>query len=186
MSEKKDRLREGKTITNMKDMSESEKQKIKPAPQKGEDIFEVVDGDDLEIEGPTTEEQLEVSNDRYLRLMAEFDNYKKRTLNEKMNLLNISNDKIILDIISILDNFERAEPLSDGMSLIYKDIQNKLKKYDVIEIDCKDKVFNTDEHEAITSLPIVDSRPNSIVEVVEKGYKINDRVIRFAKVVVSK
>lgn len=194
MSEEKDRLREGKTITNMKEPSKTEKPEVKPAPQKpveDVDIFEFIDvedGDELEIEGPTTEEQLEVANDRYLRLMAEFENHKKRTVKERTDFSKSCNDSIILDLIGVLDNFERAmkvDTVGDGMKMIYNNFKLMLDRRDIKVIECIDKSFDTNYMDAITTIEN-NLEPGIVLDVIEKGYIQNNRIIRFAKVVVSK
>jgi len=124
-------------------------------------------------------------NNLYLRLRAEFENFKKRISGEKTELIKTANEKLILKIIPIIDNFERAKPLSDGVELIYKDFINVLKDSGVKEIICVGDDFDTDKHEALS---LVDSelKSNTIIDVIEKGYILNGKVIRFAKVIVSK
>jgi len=184
MGENKETLKEGKTISNKKEQSDKPKPKINPAPQKvAEKIINKTPDYEKLLE--KSKEENVILNDKYLRLHAEFDNFRKRTTKEKIDLSKSANEKIILDILPIIDNFERAKPLSDGISLIYKDLQIKLINRGVSEIVCDGVVFDTDLHEAISILPIEDKESGTIIEVVEKGYKLNGKVIRFSKVVVA-
>ncbi len=135
-------------------------------------------------------------NDRYLRLMAEYDNYRKRTLREKSDLIKTAAEKVLVDLLPVVDDFERAlehidsandiEALKEGVHLIYKRFQDFLTKEGVEEIEAIGKPLDTDLHEAIQRVPAQDeSQKGKIVHVVQKGYKLNDKVIRHAKVVVA-
>ena len=135
-------------------------------------------------------------NDRYLRLMAEYDNYRKRTLREKSDLIKTAAEKVLVDLLPVVDDFERAlehidsandiEALKEGVHLIYKRFQDFLIKEGVEEIEAIGKPLDTDLHEAIQRVPAQDeSQKGKIVHVVQKGYKLNDKVIRHAKVVVA-
>lgn len=141
-------------------------------------------------------EQLAASNDKYLRLSAEFDNYRKRTLKEKTEMLKSAGENILVKILPVIDNFERAlnsietsqdkESLKEGVQLIYNNFKDFLKQQGVSEIDAKHQELDTDLHEAITKIPAQDEKlKGKIVDVVEKGYKLNDKVIRFSKVVMG-
>ena len=140
--------------------------------------------------------KLEEINDKYLRLSAEFDNYRKRTLKEKMDLIKNAGEDTIVGILPIIDNFERAiqanektddiKAVNEGVSLIYNNLKGFLTQQGVKEIDAMGKELDVDEHEAITKIPAPsDDLKGKIVDVVEKGYKLNDKVIRFSKVVVG-
>ena len=131
--------------------------------------------------------EMETLNDKYLRLNAEFDNFRKRTIREKEEIQKTSNERIILEMLTVLDNFERAMPLDEGLLIIYNDLNNKLEKYGVSLIECDiDDIFNSDEHEAISTMELLNKEPNTIIDIVEKGYKLNDKVIRYTKVITSK
>lgn len=127
-----------------------------------------------------------VDKDTYLRLASDFENYKRRTNKEKEEYKISSIEKIVLDILPTLDNFERAglNKLDEGVKLIYTNLKNSLNKYGVSEIETFEKVFDAETMEAIASVqaPFMDGK---VVETVEKGYKINNKIIRFAKVVVG-
>ena len=135
-------------------------------------------------------------NDRFLRLYSEFDNYKKRTNKEKLELLSTASEKVILGLLPVVDDFERAisaneksEDLSsikEGFVLIYNKLQQLLKRFDVEEISAKGEEFNTDYHEAVTHFPAQkEEDKGKVMDVTEKGYKIKDKVIRYSKVVVA-
>ena len=143
---------------------------------------------------PTTEELLAEEKDRYIRLYAEFENYKKRTLKEKMEFAQYANTEMMISMLAVLDDFERAikeiakngnEADLKGIELIYQKFKNKLieKGLKPLEVNAGDD-FNVDFHEAITSIPAPSEElKGKIVDVVETGYQLHDRVIRFAKVV---
>lgn len=135
-------------------------------------------------------------NDRYLRLMAEFDNYRKRTLKEKMDLTKYAEEDVIKGILPVVDNMERAikslesatdiNAVKEGIDLIYKKFQEFLEKRGIKEIEALNKELDTDLHEAVTKFaaPSEDLK-GKIIDVIEKGYYLHDKVIRYAKVVVG-
>ena len=143
---------------------------------------------------PTTEELLAEEKDRYIRLYAEFENYKKRTLKEKMEFAQYANTEMMISMLAVLDDFERAikeiakngnEADLKGIELIYQKFKNKLieKGLKPLEVNAGDD-FNVDFHEAITQIPAPsEDLKGKIVDVIETGYQLHDRVIRFAKVV---
>jgi molecular chaperone GrpE len=144
----------------------------------------------------SAEEKLAEMQDRYLRLSAEFDNYRKRTLREKMELSKNAGENILISIIPVMDDFERAmklmETASDsvamksGIDLIYNKFSDFLKQNGIKEIEALNTDFNVDLHEAVTKVAVQDeSRKGKVVEVVAKGYWMHDKVMRFAKVVVG-
>jgi molecular chaperone GrpE len=125
-----------------------------------------------------------VENDKYLRLASEYENYKRRTTKEKEEYFKNANQKILLDILPTLDNFERAGDLEEGVLLIYTNLKNTLIRNGVNEIEAKGLVFNPDTMEAITQIPM-DGMSGKVVDVVEKGYEISGKILRFTKVVVG-
>lgn len=143
---------------------------------------------------PTAEELLSEEKDRYIRLYAEFENYKKRTSKEKMEFFQYANQDMMVSMLGVLDDFERALKeiakngnTSDlqGVELIYQKFKNKLteKGLKTMEVKAGDS-FNVDLHEAITQIPAPsDDLKGKIVDVIETGYILGDKVIRFAKVV---
>lgn len=135
-------------------------------------------------------------NDRFLRLYSEFDNYKKRTNKEKLELLSTASEKVIVGLLPVIDDFERAiaanekseeiSAIKEGFILIYNKLLQLLKRFDVEEIQAKGEEFNTDYHEAITHFPAQkEEDKGKVMDVTEKGYKIKDKVIRYSKVVVA-
>ncbi|MFZ5939312.1 MAG: nucleotide exchange factor GrpE [Bacteroidota bacterium] len=145
---------------------------------------------------PTAEEKLAELQDKYLRLSAEFDNYRKRTMREKGDLLKSANEDLLTRILPVSDDFERAlvsidqatdmDALKTGVHLIFDKFFNFLKQQGIKEIEARNLDFNTDLHEAVTKIPAPDeSLKGKVVDVIEKGYYLNDKVIRFAKVVIG-
>ena len=142
------------------------------------------------------EEQKKELNNKYLHLYSEFDNYKKRTNREKLDLIDTASEKVIINLLPVVDDFERAikanEKLEDvtvlkeGFILIYNKLIQLLKRFDVTEIEAKGEDFNTDLHEAVTHFPAPsEEEKGKVIDVTEKGYKIKGKVIRYAKVVVG-
>ena len=140
-------------------------------------------------------EKNEELNDKYLRLFSEFDNYRKRTAKEKIELSKTASESIMVDLLPILDDFERAlqtmenketDANYEGVLLIYDKFKRTLEQKGLEEINAKDAVFNTDEHEALTNVPVADeSQKGKVLDVIQKGYKLNGKVIRYARVVVG-
>ena len=135
-------------------------------------------------------------NDRFLRLFSEFDNYKKRVSKEKLDLISTASEKVIVSILPIIDDFERAitanekadniDSIKEGFNLIYNKLLQIMKRFDVEEIQAKGEEFNTDYHEAVTHFPAQNEEDKGkVIDVTEKGYKLKDKVIRYAKVVVG-
>ena len=138
------------------------------------------------------EEQLATEKDKNLRLFAEFDNFRKRTAKERIELFGIASQDIMTSLLPILDNFERAFKANkpeenDGYFLIYNQLKSELEKKGLKEIDDPiGKELDTDFHEAITKIPTQnDKEKGKIVDVIEKGYLLSNKVIRYTKVVVA-
>ncbi len=143
-----------------------------------------------------TEDELLELKDKHIRLQAEFDNYRKRTLKERMELLKTASESLLVSILPVIDDFDRAmqtidqgeeeSHIKDGLKLIYAKFQEFLKQNGVKEIVAKEQDFDTDLHEAITKIPApTEDLKGKIVDVVQKGYYLNDKVIRFSKVVIG-
>ena len=141
-------------------------------------------------------EQIEELKDKYLRAVAEFDNYKKRTLKEKAELILNGGEKTIVAILPILDDMERAaasaektddiKALEEGWELIFKKLKKILEGMGVKEIETNDADFNVDFHEAIAMVPgMGDDKKGKVIDCVQTGYTLNDKVIRHAKVAVG-
>ncbi len=142
------------------------------------------------------EEKINELNDKYLRLVAEYDNYRKRTLKEKTELIKTAGEDTLVNFLPVMDNIDRAkksvdeakdiEAVKEGINLIYKHLHNFLKERGIKEIEAVGEVFDTDLHEALTKVPAAeDDMKGKVVDVIEKGYKMNDKVLRYAKVVVG-
>jgi len=143
------------------------------------------------------QDELQGEKDKFLRLFAEFENYKKRTTKERIDLFKTASQDVMLSMLPVLDDFERAlthieddkeaEELRKGVLLIYQKLiaTLKAKGLDVVEAKQGD-VFNADDHEAVTQIPAPsDDMKGKIIDIIEKGYKLGDKVIRFPKVVIG-
>lgn len=142
------------------------------------------------------EEKLAEMQDRYLRLSAEFDNYRKRTLREKLELTKYAGEEIILKLLPVVDDFERAlksmeetsecQSIKTGIDLIYSKFSDFLIQHGVKEIESLNTGFNVDLHDAVARLPVnEEEKKGKVVDVVLKGYYLKDKVIRHARVVVG-
>ena len=134
--------------------------------------------------------------DKYLRLSAEFDNYRKRTLKEKIELMKSGGDDVLKGLLPVVDDFERGlknvdqakdmEAVKEGMNLIYGKFKDFLNQKGLKEIDALNTDFNTDFHEAITKIPVEDkAMSGKIIDVVQKGYTLDEKIIRYSKVVIG-
>ena len=156
-------------------------------------------GEQLIIEELSIEEQLSKDlaseKDKFLRLFAEFENYKKRTSKERIDLFKTANQEVLQAILPVMDDFDRAlteitksedENLIKGVELIHSKLKDTLfsKGLEVVEIKSGDD-FNADFAEAITQIPAGDKLKGKVVDVIEKGYKLGDKIIRFPKVVIG-
>lgn len=135
-------------------------------------------------------------NDKYIRLYAEFDNFKRRTLKERVELIQTSNKDVMISLIPVLDDFDRAiksiETTSDitsikeGVALIQHKLKGILSQKGLKEMESKGKTFDADLHEGIANVPTEeDNLKGKVVDELEKGYFLNDKVIRFAKVIIG-
>jgi molecular chaperone GrpE len=134
--------------------------------------------------------------DKYLRLSAEFDNYRKRTLKEKIELTKTAGESILVNILPVMDDFERAvkmvenapdsKAMKEGIDLIYNKLRDFLKQNGIKEIESDNREFDTDLHEAVTSIPAPEKKmKGKVVDTIQKGYYLHDKVIRFSKVVIG-
>ncbi len=150
----------------------------------------------LEKEISLLNEKNEEIKDKYLRLVAEYDNYRKRTAKEKLELREIATNTVLQELLPILDDFDRAleycqkstdeNSITEGINIIHKKIKEFFKSKAIEEIDAMHKEFDTDFHEAVTKIPAPSKKlKGKVVDVIQKGYKLNDKVIRYSKVVVG-
>jgi len=141
-------------------------------------------------------EELQESKDKYLRLAAEFDNFKRRNAKERVELIQTAGRDVIADLLDVLDDFERAQKqfetdediklVKEGLTLIFNKLRNKLQSKGLKPMESIGKDFNADLHEAITEIPVPDDLKGKVADEVIKGYYLNDKIIRHAKVVVGK
>jgi molecular chaperone GrpE len=141
-------------------------------------------------------EKLNDISDKHLRLQAEFDNFRRRTIKEKADLIKSGGESVLVNILPVIDDFERAlDSLKDvpdddagkqGTTLIYNKFEEFLKQNNVKEIEALNQDFDVDLHEALTKIPAPDEKlKGKVVDVIQKGYLLNEKVIRFAKVVIG-
>lgn len=171
---------------------------VENTPTDGVDVEE--NANEVVEEEVSVEEKLQKEiatlNDKYLRLFAEFDNFKRRTQKERIELLQTAGKDIIVSLLPVLDDFERAlkatetatdvAPVREGVLLIQSKLKGLLNQKGLKEIESLNTAFNTDLHEAITQIPSAnDDQKGKVLDELEKGYTLNDKVIRFAKVVVG-
>jgi molecular chaperone GrpE len=177
---------EEKEVDGQKQKSTSTKTKIARAKKKPEEPSKI----------RKLEKELQEQKEKYLRLSADFDNYRKRTLKEKIELSKQAGEEIFAKILPVLDNLERAmkaveeakdlEAVKEGMHLIYNMFNEYLVQQGLREIEAMHQEFDTDIHDAVTKIPAPDKNlKGKIVDVIERGYFLNDKVLRYAKVVIG-
>ena len=142
----------------------------------------------------TDEDKYNELNDKYLRLYSDFENYRRRTAKERLDLLKSAGEDILTDLLPVLDDFERAlknmgdanKEVKEGVDLIYNKFKNTLNSKGLEPFHSIEAAFDPDFHEAVTKIPAPSKKMRGkVVDEIEKGYKLNDKVIRFAKVVVG-
>ena len=167
-----------------------------PQDEQAENAAPMTHEEELEKELETAQETIEEQKDKYLRLSAEFDNYRKRTMKEKAELILNGGEKSLSSILPVVDDFERAiktmetatdvQAVKEGVELIYNKFMATLAQNGVKMIETKDQPLNTDYHEAIAVIPAPsEAQKGKILDCVQTGYTLNDKVLRHAKVVVG-
>ena len=152
--------------------------------------------DDANTELAVLQKNLKEAQNKYLRLAAEFDNYRKRTMREKMELIQTAGESLLTDILPLVDDFERGievaaqaedmDAVREGMNIIYNKLRDFLTNHGVKEIKAMNEPFDADWHEAIANIPAPsDDMKGKIMDVTQKGYTLNDKIIRYPKVVVG-
>jgi molecular chaperone GrpE len=179
---KTDKEQERSTETPVEPAMAGDKEAADPIEkQAGQDLFKKI------------QDELAEAKDKYLRLYAEFDNYRRRTSREKLDMVQGANEQLLKALLPVLDDFDRAEKAfrelnnkeAEGLLLIHNKYKKVLEQFGVKTMEM-DGNFNADLHEAITQVPVSDdAQKGKIVEVIEKGYLLNDKVIRFAKVIIG-
>ena len=145
---------------------------------------------------PTAEEKYAELNDRFIRLYAEFENFRRRSNKERLDVISSANAGLLKDLLPVLDDFERAiinndqvtdiEIVKEGFALIHNKFKSILDSKGLKEMNAKGESFDSELHEAIANIPVSeDNQKGKVIDDIEKGYYLNDRVIRFAKVVVG-
>jgi molecular chaperone GrpE len=164
--------------------------------EQAEDATPLTHEEELEKELEKAQEEIEEQKDKYLRLSAEFDNYRKRTMKEKAELILNGGEKSLSSILPVVDDFERAiktmetatdvNAVKEGVELIYNKFMAVLAQNGVKVIETKDQPLDTDYHEAIAVIPAPsEAQKGKILDCVQTGYTLNDKVLRHAKVVVG-
>lgn len=146
--------------------------------------------------GEKLQAELEEQKDKYLRLFAEFENFKRRTRQEKDEFAKIANRDIVTALLEVLDDCDRAEKqmqssedvkqIKEGVTLVFNKLRNKLQSKGVKPMESINTDFDVEKHEAIAELPAGEDKTGKVVDEAEKGYYLHDKIIRFAKVVVGK
>lgn len=189
-------------------MFNKKKKEEEPIIENNQAEQEIVETQTEEVETAPVEPVIELSveeklqlensnlNDKYLRLFAEFDNYKRRTQKERVELLQTAGKDVVVSLLPVLDDFERAlkatenatevAAIREGVMLVQTKLKSILSQKGLKEMESINTAFDTDIHEAITKIPAPsDDLKGKVVDELEKGYTLNDKVIRFAKVVVG-
>lgn len=185
-----------------KDLKEKQEETVEATPQEQASAETTVEAEEptaeekLQKELDDTKAELEKSKKEYMFLLAEFDNFRKRTLKEKSELIKNAAEGAMKDLLPVLDDFERAiqatsesndvESIKEGVNLIYNKFVKYLEQKGVTAIESQDADFDTEYHEAVTTFPTDDeSKKGKVIDTVQKGYVMNDKVIRHSKVVVG-
>jgi molecular chaperone GrpE len=183
---------------NLNDMLKKKKKEDTQNTDYNESV--ATEGNDVMTEEPTPEELLKqevaLANDKYLRLYAEFDNFRRRTAKERQELLQTAGLDVITSLLPVLDDFDRAgrhlenttdvNAVKEGITLIQQKLKNILGQKGLKEMQSIGTAFDPELHEAITNIPApTDDQKGKVIDEVEKGYYLNDKVARHAKVVVG-
>ena len=187
---------------DMKEANEQAKMQNAEEPEVGINADENMGGTTHLNEPLTNEPELEIirhelgeMKDKYIRKVAEFENYKKRNLKERMELIQTAGKEVIIDMLEVLDDCERAEKQlstldekgKEGVMLVFNKLKNLLMAKGLKPMETINKEFNPDIHEAITEIPAPnDEQKGKVIDEIQKGYYLNDKIIRYAKVVVGK
>lgn len=176
---------EGQSCANVADEEQPSTDTM--AEEKADEANEFVE--------PSQEEVIAIWRDKYMRLQAEFDNYRKRTLREKMDMVATAGADVLKVMLTVLDDMHRAvaaseksddfAALREGEKLVLQKFEEALRQKNVTEIDALDKEFNPDFHEAVARFAAGEDKKGLVIDVVQRGYMLGDKVLRYAKVVVG-
>ena len=180
----------GKTLDGVEKLINDVFKKNKPEDAEFEE--EAINPKDVEI--AELKKEMDELRDKYVRLYADFDNFKKRSAKEKLEIIQTASKDVIKELLPVVDDFERAlkalegdTEAKNGMQLIYNKLVNNLASKGLTAMETLGKDFDVDMHEAITELPVTDpAQAGKVINEVEKGYYLNGKLIRFAKVIVGK
>ena len=178
-------------MSEEKDLKDNDQNKNMKETKEAEPVIEREDEKEI-----LPEDRYKELNDKYIRIHAEFDNYRKRSNKEKLDLISTAGESVIKDLLPIIDDFERAidnntkvediELVREGLVLILNKFRGVLESKGLKPMDSPGAVFDVDIHEAISNIPAPKKKlKGKVIEALEKGYYLNDKVIRFAKVVVG-
>lgn len=192
-AKKSQNIDETEELNNI-ETTETTKEPIDEAQSQTE--AETAETDTLSEEVASLKEKVEQLTKEKLLLMADFDNYRKRTIKEKADLIKSGGEECLKNLLPVIDDFERSlqalntstdvEALVEGVNLIYNKFKGYLAQNGVKEIETADAPFDTEYHEAVTTFPVEDpEKKGKVIDCVQKGYTLNDKVIRFSKVVVG-
>lgn len=180
---------EGQTCANMADEDQADTATMADADAVAEEPAKE------EFVEPSQEEVIAIWRDKYMRLQAEFDNYRKRTLREKMDLVANGGADVIKAMLNVLDDVHRAvaaseksddiAALREGERLVMQKFEETLRQKNVTEIEAMDKEFDPDFHEAVARFAAGEDKKDLVIDVVQRGYMLGDKVLRYAKVVVG-
>ncbi|MGY6562226.1 MAG: nucleotide exchange factor GrpE [Luteibaculaceae bacterium] len=188
-----------KSAEEINEAQQSEEQKAEQTTAEGESNFEQFAENEQEAPEPEENNQdkkIQELNDKYLRLYSDFENFRKRTAKEKLDLLTNGGENVIKDLLSVLDDFERAAAaneknddaasIKEGYALIHNKLVKVLAQKGLKMMESNGAAFNSDIHEAVTKFPAQnEEQKDKVIDTLEKGYYLNDKVIRYAKVVVG-
>jgi len=182
----------GEAPANSEEIKEEAEKELEENEPEGEDLSEE------EKELNKLKDELSESKDKYLRLYSEFENYRRRTSKEKLDMVQTANEELMAELLPVIDDFERAiktmdddetdlSSVKDGISLIHNKFGKALEKKGLKPMDSKEGMdFDPEIHEAITQIPAPKPKlKGKVVDVIEKGYMLKDKVIRYAKVVIG-
>ncbi len=195
IKKKTKKAREEQPETNLDVLQQEETEKATDEPVAEEETEDADLGKVNELE-EKLRKQIEELRETNLRLHAEFDNYRKRSIKERIEMSKTASEEVIADLLPVLDDFERAlqnfdnekasSAFAEGIQLIYNKLVKTLSNKGLDEIQAMGQAFDTDYHEAISNVPAENEKQkDKIIDVVQKGYKLHGKVIRFAKVVVG-